>query len=150
MFFAACRAYFKHTVVFVHRKTPGQRDKDNFSKHVSNTVISVNRRSHTYPSEKATDPQQMKIDLLPPIRDLPYIYSIFTCDRMNMQIRISKETANSFLHPLVRIGYLKLDMVVHACNLSTREVETGGSGVQGQLQLRRKFKASLGYVRSYD
>lgn len=74
MFFAACDAYFKHTVVFVHRKTPGQRDKDHFSKYVSNTVISINRRSHIHPSEKDTDPQQAKTDLLPSIRDSPYIH----------------------------------------------------------------------------
>lgn len=137
MFFAACDAYFKHTVVFVHRKTPGQRDKDNFSKYVSNTVISVNRRSHIHPSEKDTDPQQTKTDLLPSIRDSPYIYSIFTWDRMGMQIRISKETQYRFLQPLVRIVYLKLDMEGRACNLSTWEVETGGSRVQGKLQLHR-------------
>lgn len=32
-------------------------------------------------------------------------------------------------------------------NISTQEVKTRGSGVQGHQQLRGKFKSSLGYER---
>lgn len=41
----------------------------------------------------------------------------------------------------------QLDLVVHACNLSTREVQAGGSEVQGQPWLGSKFLVSLSYVR---
>ena len=34
-------------------------------------------------------------------------------------------------------------MVVHICNPSTGEVETGGPGVQGNTWLHSKFKANL-------
>lgn len=36
--------------------------------------------------------------------------------------------------------------MVHGCNPSSSEVETGRPGTQGQLQLHSKFKASLGYL----
>lgn len=38
-------------------------------------------------------------------------------------------------------------MVLHACDVSTQEVETKGSGVQSQLWLHSEFKARLGYRR---
>lgn len=44
---------------------------------------------------------------------------------------------------------LKLDMVAHNGNLSTWEVEAGGSEVYGHPQLYSKFEASLGYMRPY-
>jgi hypothetical protein len=37
-------------------------------------------------------------------------------------------------------------MVVHACNSTTWESESGGSQVQVQSELHSKFKASLGYI----
>lgn len=39
--------------------------------------------------------------------------------------------------------------VVHICNPSTGEVEAGQSEVQGYLQVRGAFKASLAYMRPY-
>jgi hypothetical protein len=37
--------------------------------------------------------------------------------------------------------------VVQTYNYSTREEEPGGSGVQGQLQVRSEFEAHLSYMR---
>lgn len=37
---------------------------------------------------------------------------------------------------------------MHACNLSTLEVEAEKSEVQDHPQLHSEFKASLGYMRS--
>lgn len=42
-------------------------------------------------------------------------------------------------------GRNKLGIVVYTCNLNTREVETGGSELQGHPWLHREFKTSLGY-----
>lgn len=39
-------------------------------------------------------------------------------------------------------------MVVRACNLSTLEVEEGGSGVEGYLWLHSEFESNLGSMRS--
>ena len=36
---------------------------------------------------------------------------------------------------------------VHTCNPSIREVDTGGSEVQGHSQLHSEFKVSLGYMK---
>jgi hypothetical protein len=36
--------------------------------------------------------------------------------------------------------------VVHICNLSTWEVETGGLRIQGQPVIHNKFQVSLGYI----
>lgn len=36
--------------------------------------------------------------------------------------------------------------VMHACDPSTGEMEVGGPGVKGYLQLHLDFRASLGYV----
>lgn len=41
---------------------------------------------------------------------------------------------------------MKLDVVVHTCDPSIPEVETGHSGVEGQ-PLLSQFEASLGYIR---
>jgi hypothetical protein len=41
----------------------------------------------------------------------------------------------------------KPGMVEYACDPRTREMEAGGSTVQGQLWLHNKFEASLGYLR---
>lgn len=41
----------------------------------------------------------------------------------------------------------KLGTVVHACYLSTLEVEAGGPGIQGHLPLQSESKTSLGYMR---
>lgn len=43
----------------------------------------------------------------------------------------------------------KTSHVVHAFNLSTKEVEPGGSEVHGSPWLYSEFKASLGYKRTY-
>lgn len=40
-------------------------------------------------------------------------------------------------------------MVVHACDLRTYKIGTGGSGVQNHFQLHRKLKAKLGYMRPW-
>lgn len=39
-------------------------------------------------------------------------------------------------------------MVAYSCNPDIWKVEAGGPRVQGYLQVQRKFKTSLGYVRS--
>ena len=36
---------------------------------------------------------------------------------------------------------------VHTCNRSIRDVDIGGSGVQGHSQLHSEFKVSLGYMK---
>lgn len=41
----------------------------------------------------------------------------------------------------------KPELVVHSCNPIIREVEAGGSEVQGHPQLHSKSEASLGYKR---
>lgn len=41
----------------------------------------------------------------------------------------------------------KLGLMVHGCNPSTKELETGGLGVVHKPQLHSKFKASVGYMR---
>lgn len=41
----------------------------------------------------------------------------------------------------------KLSMVVHACNLSTGEVETGKEEIPSLPWLHREFKSSLDYMR---
>lgn len=43
----------------------------------------------------------------------------------------------------------KLGVVVPTCDPGTWEVQAWGSGVEGHLLLPTKFKASLGYMRSY-
>jgi hypothetical protein len=43
----------------------------------------------------------------------------------------------------------KLDVVPQACNPSTREIEAGGSEVQGYLWLHSKSETSLGYIVNY-
>lgn len=40
-------------------------------------------------------------------------------------------------------------MVVQGYNTNTWEAEAGGSRIQGQPQLHRELKASLGYMRPY-
>jgi hypothetical protein len=40
-----------------------------------------------------------------------------------------------------------LSVVVHTCNISTWDVETRGSGVQGQPQVYNKFEDYLAYMR---
>lgn len=42
---------------------------------------------------------------------------------------------------------LKPSTVVHTCNLSTRKMEAGDSGIQSQPQVRSEFDASLDYMR---
>lgn len=42
-----------------------------------------------------------------------------------------------------------LGVVVHACKLSTGEVEAGGSEVQDHSPLHRDDEASLGYMRLF-
>lgn len=42
-----------------------------------------------------------------------------------------------------------LDMLGHACNPSTWDLEAGGSGFQRHPQTRREFVANLGYMRPY-
>lgn len=39
-------------------------------------------------------------------------------------------------------------MVTQVCNLGPQEVEVGGSGVQGQLQLHSEFEVSLAYLKT--
>lgn len=41
----------------------------------------------------------------------------------------------------------KAGMAAHICNLSSWEVEAGGSEVQGHFQLHREFKSNLVYVK---
>ncbi|CAO2629708.1 hypothetical protein LEMLEM_LOCUS20606 [Lemmus lemmus] len=48
---------------------------------------------------------------------------------------------------LLKMGVLT-GMVVHSCNPSTREVKVGEAGVQDQPWLHRKFKDSLGYMKT--
>lgn len=43
----------------------------------------------------------------------------------------------------IHINTTQNRMVVHACSLSTQEVEAEGSEVQGHSLLHREFKASL-------
>lgn len=38
-------------------------------------------------------------------------------------------------------------VVVHVYNTSSQEVEAGGSGIEGYLQLHSKFETSLVYMR---
>lgn len=40
-------------------------------------------------------------------------------------------------------------MVIDACNPTTLEIQTGGSGVQGQSGLHSEFETRLGYMRLF-
>ena len=60
---------------------------------------------------------------------------------------VSLERVGHTGSPLV--GAIKLCVMVHACNSSPSEVETGRSQVQGHLlSLLSKVEVSLGYMRS--
>lgn len=50
-------------------------------------------------------------------------------------------------HKTLGLIISKPNIMTHTNNLSTREVETVGLGVQGHLWLHRKFEASLGSIR---
>lgn len=52
------------------------------------------------------------------------------------------------LLPIHTLNFLLLlDMVTHACDPGTWEVEAGGSGAQDLLHIHMQFKASLGYIK---
>lgn len=59
---------------------------------------------------------------------------------------LSKQEALASISGTAEIQ-MECGITIHTCNPRTREVETGGLGIERQPQLHRELDANLGYVR---